>query len=60
MNRVVVGEAIAGSFLSIIAWILDATIHLKIPDEVATAITVVICFAVGFFITRGDSNGQPN
>ncbi len=51
--RKVTAAGAAGAATAIIVWILSAAFKVNIPPEIASAITVVLAVAAGYFIPPG-------
>lgn len=51
--RKVTAAGVAGAATAIIVWILSAAFKVNIPPEIASAITVVLAFAAGYFLPPG-------
>lgn len=51
--RKVTAAGVAGAATAIIVWILSAAFKVNIPPEIASAITVVLAVAAGYFIPPG-------
>lgn len=49
-NRKVMAGGLAGALTTIATWAADAFGGVKVPGEVAAAITTVIAFAVSYFV----------
>lgn len=55
--RVAAGGA-AGAIATLTLWLVDALWKLQVPDEVASALTVVIAFTVGVLFPN--TQGPPH
>jgi len=51
-NRKVGSSALAGALSILLVWASDAYAGVKIPGEAASAITTVLSFLVGYFVTE--------
>ena len=49
-NTKVTAGALAGAAVTIIIWILEATMSTEIPAAVAAALVVVVSFGLSYFI----------
>jgi hypothetical protein len=51
--RKVTAAGAAGAATAIIVWLLSAAFKVNIPPEIASAITVILAVAAGYFIPPG-------
>ena len=58
-NTKVTAAALAGAVVTIVIWILEATMSTEIPAAVAAAIVVVVSFGLGYFV-REPTTAPPS
>lgn len=49
-SRKITSSVLAGAFASLVVWVVDVFIGIKIPAEQAVALSTILSFIVAYFV----------